>query len=130
MTGTELINFFRGEIMGTPWITSIPFKIKFFQKIHKSSSYPCWIWTGARNKINGYGKFRTGPSKTNNAHVVSWRLHFGEVPSGLWVLHKCDIPHCVNPEHLWLGTHLDNMQDMAKKGRSRNKWTKPRCPRL
>lgn len=75
----------------------------------------CWIWKGGKNP-RGYGNVRwTGTTKT--AHRVSWEAHHGPIPKGLNVLHKCDVRACVNPEHLWLGTHQDNMTDMSRKGR-------------
>lgn len=56
--------------------------------------------------------------KIFRVHRVSWEIHFGPIPSGMFVLHKCDTRHCVRPDHLFLGTNDDNMKDMAKKGRA------------
>lgn len=78
----------------------------------------CWEWRGQRNQY-GYGQFRLGPSGPSpGAHRVSWALHHDMgVPLGLFVLHRCDNPGCVNPAHLWLGTAKDNAADMDAKGR-------------
>lgn len=75
----------------------------------------CWIWT-ASTRPSGYGQMGVG-YKTCHAHRVSWKLHRGLIPKSLCVLHKCDTPACVNPEHLFLGTQKDNIQDAVKKGR-------------
>lgn len=75
----------------------------------------CWIWVGTINN-KGYGLFRFR-GKTTSAHRVSFLLHVGNIPSDIFVCHKCDVPSCVNPEHLFLGTHADNMLDMVRKGR-------------
>lgn len=73
----------------------------------------CWLWlTGDR-----YGCF-TLSGKAVSAHRASWMLFNGDVPDGMQVLHKCDIPSCVNPEHLFLGTQKDNIRDMREKGRA------------
>lgn len=80
-------------------------------------STPCWVWiAGTRN---GYGRFAVNGTLVD-AHRHSWALTNGPVPDGLWALHKCDHPPCVNPEHLFLGTVLDNTRDMIAKGRARN----------
>lgn len=76
---------------------------------------PCWIWTAGRNAL-GYGSFKFGPRRGQLAHRVSWELAHG-APGQLHVLHRCDNPPCVNPAHLFLGTHQDNMDDMYAKGR-------------
>lgn len=75
----------------------------------------CLVWTGARD-TSGYGNFRY-LRKTIKANRMSFVLFRDEIPYGLMVLHKCDNPPCVNPDHLFLGTHKDNYDDMVKKGR-------------
>lgn len=86
---------------------------EFWDKVEKGSN--CWIRMGAKTR-NGYNVLRWN-KKQEYAHRVSWMIHFGEIPIGLCICHKCDIPNCVNPEHLFLGTQMDNLRDMVKKGR-------------
>lgn len=76
----------------------------------------CWMWRGHPTGSNSYGRIKTkdGPMM---AHRFSWTLHYGPIPSGLFVLHRCDTPLCVNPSHLWLGTGADNERDKVEKGR-------------
>lgn len=80
----------------------------------------CWLWTG-RVAQDGYGRIRIAKREyvASRAAYLRWK---GPIPCGLWVLHKCDTPRCCNPEHLFLGTHADNMADMKAKGR----WNGPR----
>jgi hypothetical protein len=84
----------------------------------------CWIWMGPCQK-NGYGYLNHHISRRNNKHIrahrASWLVHRGEIPDGLHVLHKCDVPQCVNPDHLFLGTRKDNMMDCSRKGRTSRK---------
>jgi hypothetical protein len=75
------------------------------------TSNNCWLWVKARNN-NGYGL-----TNGDKAHRYAWRLFNGTIPANKHVLHKCDVRNCVNPDHLFLGTHKDNMADMVKKGR-------------
>jgi hypothetical protein len=88
---------------------------RFFNNINKTSS--CWLWIKARTRA-GYGEFFVN-GKMAYAHRFSWELHKGPIPIGQCVLHNCpggDNPACVNPDHLFLGTKLDNNRDMLKKG--------------
>jgi hypothetical protein len=91
---------------------------------HRATLGQCWVWSGYRKqgKNQGYGELAIGPKGRQEklrAHRISWELHNGEIPSGLIVLHRCDNPPCVNPEHLELGTKFDNVRDMDVKGRRR-----------
>lgn len=92
---------------------------RFFQKVDKTNG-GCWVWRGAVNN-KGYGIFNyCGVTKL--AHRVSWEFAKGRIPICMNVLHKCDTPRCVNPEHLFLGTQKDNMQDCSSKNRIHVNW--------
>jgi hypothetical protein len=81
----------------------------------------CLIWTGPVDR-GGYGemKFENGPKRvTFRAHRAAYEVACGPIPNGMFVCHTCDVPLCCNPEHLFLGSHQDNMDDMARKGRGR-----------
>lgn len=92
----------------------------FWLKVDKTSRPAgCWLYTGFR-KWDGYGwlaRYFNGKVRYLTAHRYAWMLLKGDVPAGMHVLHKCDNPPCCNPDHLWLGTHQDNMRDKSAKGR-------------
>ena len=84
--------------------------------VDKSSG--CWVWQGYLNADN-YGNIKVA-GIMKKVHRVSWEVFNGPIPEGICVCHTCDNPPCVNPEHLFLGTRLDNMKDQQKKGRHDN----------
>jgi hypothetical protein len=79
----------------------------------------CWVWKGTKNWYS-YGKFRHN-NKMYRAHRFSYELFKDKIPHGKIVCHSCDYTSCVNPDHLWIGTMKENVQDMIKKGRTMNK---------
>ena len=88
----------------------------------------CWLWKGATHKETGYGLYnRLEPKIIVRAHRLSWEFHYGEIPCGQQVLHRCDVRACVRPEHLFLGDNLLNRADMVLKGRQKNGPNAPRC---
>jgi hypothetical protein len=108
----------------------IPLDIRFWSKVNKDGpivSYvgtPCWIWIGRCLKgKHKYGYFDLCKIDNRNiqiyAHRLSWEISNNQtIPAGLYVLHRCDNPSCVNPSHLFLGTYKDNSDDMTRKGRA------------
>lgn len=99
--------------------TMKPKAVRFWAKVQKTDG--CWLWTGAkRSGTHTYGVLRTGPRSGGTdevAHRVSWELHIGPIPPGLWVLHHCDNPPCVRPDHLYIGTASDNVADRQRRHR-------------
>ena len=80
----------------------------------------CWIWDLKGRTKDGYAFGTWPPKKRRTAHRISYEAHIGPIPEGMMVLHKCDVRDCVNPEHLFLGTQIDNVHDMMDKGRFSN----------
>lgn len=96
-----------------------PIEERLWAKVTKTEM--CWLWTGAKTAL-GYGVIGAGSRGTGvrKAHRVAWESVNGPVPEGLCVLHKCDVPACVNPDHLFVGTLKDNYDDMRSKHRESN----------
>jgi hypothetical protein len=90
----------------------------FFSKVAITDG--CWTWQGAVDSVNGYGVFRWR-GKPRKAHRVAYAIAHGYTPAGLVVMHTCDNPPCVNPDHLVLGTQLGNVHDAITKGRFRTR---------
>lgn len=78
----------------------------------------CWLWTGATNN-RGYGRISAGGGRTQYAHRIAYIEFKGGIPDGFEVCHKCDTPSCCNPDHLFIGSHWENMRDASSKGRMR-----------
>ncbi len=93
----------------------VPLVDRFYKQVEFIPFHTCWEWTGY--KIRGYGQIKHTSKKTVSAHRTSYELHKGPIPTGMWVCHRCDNPSCVNPDHLFLGTSMDNYVDMVAKGR-------------
>jgi hypothetical protein len=102
-------------------MNSANIKERFWPQVEKTEN--CWLWRGP---VDGPGYGRLYLSKPGNknfkegTHRISWELHNGPIPDGLWVLHHCDNPPCVRPDHLFLGTATDNIRDCVRKGRHRS----------
>ena len=105
---------------------STDFENRFIKRVYKTAS--CWLWQGQLNF--GYGRMRVNKGKRIFVHRFAWTLYNGPIPEKMLVCHKCDVRNCVNPEHLFLGTHKDNTQDMHRKKRHWNQNTyKTHCLR-
>jgi hypothetical protein len=86
------------------------------ERIERITETGCWIWTNGLDGF-GYGQAQTF-GKHSTAHRLAWTVYKGPIPKGIHVLHRCDVPQCCNPYHLFLGTQRDNIDDMVAKNRS------------
>ena len=104
-------------------------RLRFSAKWMPEPNTGCWLWLGAASDGMGYGTIGEvlpdGSRKSHHVHRLSYEIHVGPIPAGMEILHRCDTPLCVNPDHLSVGTHTDNMRDCVAKGRARGRLSRP-----
>lgn len=100
-------------------------KPKDWKGLINVSDTGCWLWTGMKDSKDGYGRIEYNGKKWQATHHVWMMNGFPAVPSGMVLMHSCDTPICVNPDHLKIGTYLDNNMDCIRKGRRSPRKKKP-----
>lgn len=93
---------------------------RFWLYVSPEPNSGCWLWIGSGDR-RGYGSF-SYQGRSRSAHRWAYEHYMGPIPDGMMVCHKCDVPACVNPDHLFLGTNSDNMKDCYRKGRNNFFW--------
>lgn len=96
---------------------------RFEDKLMYEPNTGCWIWTGAITGNNKYGALKISQNEAIKTHRLSYIIYKGEIPDGLLVLHNCDNALCCNPNHLRLGTQLENIKERTMKQRTRNRYS-------
>ena len=97
---------------GSRYRYQLTFNVRFWRRVKKTKR--CWLWTGAKYN-SGYGFMRISPYISTRSHRVAWQISHGKIPNKMLVLHKCDVPSCVRPSHLFLGSDADNHRDAMLK---------------
>ena len=108
----------------SPWSATIAERLECLSIPEPNSG--CLLWTGSVMGI-GYGKVSWN-GRQHPAHRMAWAQAHGPIPDGMFVCHRCDVPLCINPDHLFIGTHKDNMADKKSKSRGRNQYSREAEP--
>lgn len=129
MVAKKMCSRHRGQMVKHGKITAVKkgqhgtIEERFWNYVDRKNDDECWLWTGNKDK-DGYGSLRTTTYQVR-AHRVSYKIHYGEFQNDLVVRHRCNNPSCVNPAHLAIGTHQDNMDDKTAAGHNRANETHP-----
>ena len=91
---------------------------RLMEKVEFDTNAGCWLWTGSM-RSSGYGRVGVRKAYSVDVHRVSFNAFVGRIPRGQLVLHRCDTPLCIRPDHLFLGTNKTNSEDMRAKSRAR-----------
>ncbi|MGC5012510.1 HNH endonuclease [Streptosporangium sp. DT93] len=99
-----------------------PLEERFWAKVRRGAPDECWEWQGGRYEL-GYGRFALPGKRHGRAHCFSYELAYGPAPAGMYILHSCDNPPCVNPAHLSAGPQTENMAQMVARGRRKRRFS-------